>query len=154
MFTPLKLTESVGASKRLYDKDKNQVTTRVGLAMQQIIRNVIIDSVALTTENSTVTDFGIESVTDAVITLHERINYTAKLTLFKALTFSEKEAVTGTEFEDDWKAIDVNWENIITAQITKIIAVNFYAQLLYDKEIHKKTRIKEVLGVSFVLKLM
>ena len=34
---------------------------------------------------------------------------------------------------DFWKAIDVNWQNTFTAQITEALSVNLFAQLLYDK---------------------
>ncbi|MCP4686097.1 MAG: hypothetical protein GY867_11730, partial [bacterium] len=77
-----------------------------------------------------------------------------KLTLFKALFFSEKDAVAGTVAEDYWKAVDVNFENIVNASITKIISVNFYLQLLYDKEVSVKGRLKETLGIGFVFKLV
>ena len=72
----------------------------------------------------------------------------------KALFFSEKDKVAGTPYEDDWKAIDINWENIVSASITKIITVNLYTQLLYDKEVSKKGRFKETLGIGFVFKMM
>ena len=60
----------------------------------------------------------------------------------------------GTEFEDVWKAIDVNWENIISASLSKIITVNLYTQLLYDKEVSRKSRIKETLAIGFVFKML
>ena len=67
--------------------------------------------------------------------------------------FSEKDNVKGTEFEDYWKAVDVNWENIVNASISKIITVNFYTQFLYDKEVTKKGRFKQTLGIGFIFKL-
>lgn len=156
-FSPLKLTESAGIAKVMHVKDKDQVTTRLGLALRQIIKSevdTLTDPANYTVEDSTLTDGGLESVTDAVFKLSERINYTGKLSLYKAFFFSKSDQVKGTESEDYWKAIDVNWENMITAQVSKIIAVNLYTQILYDKQISKKGRFKETVAIGFVFKLM
>ena len=153
-FSPLRLTESAGVARKFYERENDHVTSRLGLALRQTMKSVIIDSLAMTLEDSTLHDGGLESVTDVVLTLSERLNYTGKLTVYKAFIFSEKDKVKGTPFEDDWKAIDVNWENIISASISKIITVNFYTQLLYDKEVSKKGRFKETLGIGFVFKMI
>lgn len=149
---PLKLTESAGIARLLYELDKNQVLSRLGFAVRQIISQDIIDTL-YNTETKTETDGGIESVSDVVWYFGERLTYTGKLTLFKALFFSEKDDFKGTEFEDDWKAVDVNWENIVNATVTKIVSVNFYMQFLYDKQISRKGRLKQTLGIGFVFKL-
>ncbi len=152
--TPIKLTESAGISRRFYEKEKDHFTSRLGLALRQILKTNVDTSVAaLTTVDSILTDGGIESVTDVNLTFGENLRYTGKLTLYRALFFSKSDDVKGTPYEDDWKAVDVNWENIISAAITKIITVNFYTQLLYDKEVSKKGRFKETLGIGFVIRM-
>jgi hypothetical protein len=152
--TPMMLTESAGISRRFYEKDKDQITSRLGMALRQILKtNIDTTIVTLPTVDSTLTDAGIESVTDVNLTFGENLRYTGKLTLFKAFFFSKSHEVEGTPYENDWKAIDINWENIISAAITKIITVNFYTQLLYDKEVSKKGRFKETLGIGFVFRM-
>ncbi|MFH1701081.1 MAG: DUF3078 domain-containing protein [Candidatus Zixiibacteriota bacterium] len=154
-FTPIRLTESAGVARKLYaEGEKNEIISRLGFALRQIMKNVIIDPVTYATADSTLTDGGIESVTDIKLSLGEKLQYTGKLTLYKALFFSGKDKVAGTEYEDYWKAADVNWENILTASITKILSVNFYTQVLYDKEVSIKGRFKETLGIGFVFKMM
>ncbi len=81
------------------------------------------------------------------------MTFTGKLTLYKAFFFSGSDAVAGLETENDWKKIDVNWENIISAQVSKVITVNLYTQLLYDKEISKRGRFKETVAIGFVYKM-
>ncbi len=153
--TPMKLTESAGISRRFYEKENDNFTSRLGLALRQIFKtNVDTTMASLPTVDSTLTDGGIESVTDVNLTLRDNLQYTGKLTLYKAFFFSKSDAVKGTPSEDYWKAIDINWENIITAAITKIITVNFYTQLLYDKEVSKKGRFKETLGFGFVFRML
>ena len=148
-FSPMKLTESAGILKHIYKKDKESLTSRLGLGLRQIIKSVV-DTSNMTVLDTTLTDGGLESVTDAVFKLSERMTYTGKLTLYKAFFFSESDNANN----DNWKAIDANWENIISAQVSKIITVNLYTQLLYDKEVSKKGRFKETIAVGFVFKLI
>lgn len=153
-FTPLRLTESAGISRRFYEKDNDHVTSRLGVGLRQTIKTVIIDSANLATTDSTLTDGGLESVTDVSISFNERLSYTGKLTLYKALYFSKKEQVKGTAYADDWKAVDVNWENIISASLSKVVTINLYTQLLYDKDVSRKGRFKETLAVGFLFKML
>lgn len=150
--TPMKFTESAGIAKGLYAKDKDRIITRLGFGLRQIMKTVIVDSL-LGTVDSTLTDGGLESVTDLGLQLSERISLTSKLTLYKALFFSESDKVKGTPFENDWKAVDVNWENIVSASVARLVTVNLYAQLLYDKEVSRKGRIKETIAIGFVYKV-
>ena len=153
-FSPLRLTESAGIARKFYKKDEDFVTSRLGLGIRQIFKSVIIDPVTYATTDSTLTDGGIESVTDVKMTLHENILYTGKLTLYKTFFFSKSDAVKGTEYEDHWKAVDINWENIVAASVTKIVTVSLYTQLLYDKEISKKGRFKETVAIGIVFKMI
>lgn len=160
-FSPLKLTESAGISRILYEKDKDVISSRFGLALRQIFKaNVDSTEVApdiydnYSVVDSTLTDGGFEWVTDATYQLHDNIKYTGKLTLYKAVFFSKSDEVKGTESENYWKAIDANWENIFSTQVTKIITVNLYTQLLYDKEVSKKGRFKETIAIGFVFKMI
>jgi len=148
---PLKLTESIGASRDIYKKEKDFVTTRLGLAARQIfMRSADTSTANLDIVDTTYFDNGMESVTDAEFVLNENLKYTGKLTLYKAFYFSKEDEVGN----DYWKAVDVNWENIVSASLTKIITVNLYTQLLYDKEISKKGRFKETLAIGFVFKML
>ena len=54
---------------------------------------------------------------------------------------------------DDWKAIDVNWENRVSAAVAKYVTVSLYLQLLYDKETDTRGRFKETLALGLTYKL-
>ncbi len=152
--SPMLITESIGFAKKVYNNNNKEIITRLGFALRQLKKTVILDSLLLTTTDSTLTDGGLESVSDATFKFNDKLSYSGKLTLYRAFFFSKSDEVKGTVYEDDWKAIDINWENILNAQVSKVITVNFYAQLLYDKEISKKGRFKETVAIGFVYKLM
>jgi hypothetical protein len=156
-FSPLKLTESAGLTHRFYERDEQFVQTRFGAAVREILKKGLIfnaDSTAWSVEDSTSVDGGLESVSDVRLDLNEKLAYTGKLTLYKAFFYSKKDEVKGTPAEDDWKAIDVNWENIINASLSKIISVNLYMQFIYDKQVTRKGQFKQTLGIGFVFTLM
>lgn len=145
---PLKLTESVGLSYKHPLREESFVMTRLGAAVRQIFTRSADTS--LTVFDTTVIDGGIESVTDVELNFGDRLNYIGKLTLYKAFYNSEDDDLSS----DDWKAVDVNWENTIAASVTRILSVKLYTQVLYDKQISHKGRFKETLGLSFVFKLI
>ena len=158
-FTPLKLTESGGIARKIYERDKDQIISRLGFAVREtlikgLVKHTDSAGVYYTRDDTTLTDGGLESVTDISLAPHKNIQYTGKLTVYKALFFSEKNKVKGTPQENYWKAVDVNWENIVSASITKIITVNFYLQFLYDKQVELRGRLKETLGIGFVFKMI
>lgn len=149
--SPAKITESAGLLRVFADDEKKlSLKSRFGLALRQIVNTVIVDTVVGTTSRVTTNDGGLESVTDLKAALSEKIGYTSKLTLYKALYFSESD----TSSNDYWKAVDVNWEHILTAQVAKYLQTSLYFQLLYDKGIDKRARIKQTLGLGLAVKVL
>lgn len=151
---PILLTESAGIARQILKKDKNDILTRLGLAIKQNInRNIDDPDNPVEAISESATDGGLEWNTDAKLVLAENLGYIGKLTAYKAFYFSKKDDFKGTEEEDYWKAVDINWENSLAAQITKYVQVTFYTQLLYDKQISKKGRLKETLALGVTYKL-
>ncbi|RKX23190.1 MAG: hypothetical protein DRP51_01120, partial [Candidatus Zixiibacteriota bacterium] len=141
-FDPVLMTFSAGIAKQLLKKEKDDILTRLGLALK-LKSDKAYDDINMKDTTTTATDGGIESNTDIKLVLNERLGYIGKLTLYKALFFSQKDDFIGQPDEDYWKSIDVNWENKFTASISKYVVVSLYTQLLYDKQTSKKGRFKE-----------
>jgi hypothetical protein len=153
-FNPLLLTESAGVAKVFYEKDKDQVLSRLGFSIRQQMNKEIISVDPNEFETKTTNDGGIESVTDANFIFSESLTYTGKLSIFKALYYSEKDEFVGTAAEDYWKAVDINFENTISATVTKYVSVSLYMQLLYDKQVDVRGRLKETLGLGLTYKFL
>jgi hypothetical protein len=153
-FNPIDLTESVGASKTLYKKDEDEFMGRFGFGFRQRIMR-IPDSTFTSTTTESSNDGGLEFVLDGKYHIPtSQILWTTKLTTFKAFFYSKSDELTGLPHEDYWKAVDVNWENTFSAQVSKYLAVSLYIQWLYDKEIDKGGRFKETLSLNFTWKLL
>ena len=143
--SPLKTTESGGILRVFRDDPKTLVfKTRLGFALRQISVKAIVDTAALSTKRNTTNDGGIESVTDLTAQLRSNLGYTTKLSLYKALFFSKSKEAPNS----NWKSVDMNWEHLLNASITKYLQTTLYFQLLFDKEIDAKIRVKETLGLG------
>lgn len=152
---PVTFTESLGIAKVLVKQEKREWTARFGVGLRQHVNRDVLETTVSKRKTQTSNDGGFVFVTDFKTTLaQERITYTGRLSLFKALFFSEADKLKGQPNENYWKSPDFNWENIFTASITKYLMVNFYVQLLYDKEINLKTRFKQTLALGLTYKLL
>ena len=147
---PFKLTESAGFTRRMFQRDKEFIDSRIGFAMREFFDRQVVygsDSTTHTFKTKSTTDGGLESVTDVSLKVHKNILWTSKLSLYKALSVSDKSAMF-------WPSVDINWENIFSASVTKYIVVNLYTQWLYDKQIDTRGRFKETLSLGLTYKLL
>ena len=136
IFDPAYFTESIGLG---YEPIKD-LKTRFGLAFKQTVADEFAARYSDDPETQKIeklrSEIGAESVTDFSKKLHENILFTTKLELFSTLKSA--------------KEIDVRWDNVFTAKITKYIGVSFNFKLLYDRDISIKRQIKQVLGVGVI----
>lgn len=153
---PLTLTETAGVARVLIDEEQREWTARVGAGLREHIdRDALADPVTGARETETTYDGGLEFVSEfRTFLAEERITFSSKLNLFQALFYSEADELEGFPDEDYWRSPDVNWENILTANITTYLMVNLYTQVLYDKEIDLRTRFKQTLALGLTYKLI
>jgi hypothetical protein len=152
---PVKFTESIGVARVIIKEEKREWTARLGAGIRQYMSRDVLDEGTGERSTETSNDGGLVFDSEFKTPLaQERITFQSKLTVFKALFYSEKDALSGLPDENYWKAPDVNWENIFTAGITEHLMVNLYIQLLYDKEIDLAGRFKETLSLGLTYKLL
>ena len=151
-FNPLVLNEGLGVARQIVKREKTELVSRLGFGLKQRFdRQVLQDTLTGARVNKSSNYGGATFATDFTTPLaQEKITYTGKLTLFQAVFFSDAAA----DPEGKWKALDVGWDNTIAASITKYVMVNLTAQLLYDKEIDAKLRLKETLALGLTFKLI
>lgn len=149
---PLKLTEAFGIARIFIKQGKQELSSRFGFGLKQLIdRDVLIGT---NRKTQTSNYGGLDFVTDFKTPLtKERITYISKLNVFQAVFYSESNQLPDS-LKNNWKYPDINWENIFTAGITKYLMVNLYIQLLYDKEITNGIRIKESLALGLTFKFI
>jgi hypothetical protein len=80
-------------------------------------------------------EYGVESVTDVNYLLMESILFTSKLEAFSNLESFDK--------------IDVNWDNLFTAQVNSLINVSLNIKVFYDHDISSKRQLQQTLAVGF-----
>jgi hypothetical protein len=121
-------TQSAGFG---YEPNK-VVKTRLGASLKETITDKYADIYANGEKNRV--EFGAESVTDVNAILSENILFTSKLELFSKLK----------RFDE----VDVNWDNLFSAKVTKYINVSFNFKLFYDKDITPKRQLKQTLALG------
>ena len=145
-FNPMTFKESAGISRPWINTEDQQLMSRLGVAFIQNRRSFFIDdtgaSTETTSENST--EVAGELITEYKTgVLDGRVDWQSKLTLSLPFVYSGK-----STFEDDLDvvaaglpedvagystAMDVDWENTFTANITKVISVKLFVRWVYDK---------------------
>lgn len=145
---PIDLTESAGIARTLYENSAGKAATRLGFGLRQRINKDVLSITPEQTKIKTTNDGGIEWVTDCLTKLSGTLTYTTKLTIFQALFYSEADQLKDTPYEDYWKQVDIDWDNILSAQVTKIVQVSLAWQLLYDKEIAGGGRFRQTLALG------
>ncbi len=109
-------------------KPNENISTRAGFSLKQ---TVVRETKIVTSKN----EVGAESVTDLDWTISDNSQLTSQLELFSNLKkFNE---------------IDVNWDNVLTAKVSKYINLNFNVYLMYDRDVSTKRQLKQALAVGF-----
>ena len=151
---PILLTESTGIGWTLMENENSKVFTRLGFAVRQHASNDVVDIPSEETERNTAKDGGFEWVTDYEQTWGENLRFVSKLRMFQAVLNSESEELEQLEVGGDfWKTVDVAWEGTLTASVARYVQVNLFYELLYDKEVDLRGRLREDMGLGLPYQL-
>jgi hypothetical protein len=146
-FNPLKFKESAGISRQFIEEEDRSLLCRLGLTLRQSARRLFVDDTpGSDTKTVTGNDGGLEWVTDyKTKLLEDRVSWTSKLTLYQPLFYSGHDeledlstaqlAAVGLDPDvaDYTTTMDIDWENIFSTQLSKLISVNLYVRWVYDK---------------------
>lgn len=149
-FNPVTLKETAGIARVFEKTDSSQAISRLGFAFRKTLAKSFTDAITKEKASFTATDGGIDWQNDVTRpVLGGRVLYKGTLGVYKALFYSKSDdleafdaladsaaaanGVAHGAVADFWKAVDVNFQNTFTAQITKLLSVNLFAQWVYDK---------------------
>lgn len=147
---PAVITASLGVARAFLSGKDRELISRLGLAVKERInRGEVIDTVAGSRKTFRDRNGGLESVTDyRTSVFSDKVGYVSKLSVYKAFYYSDAWKLEGLPNENYWKAPDINWENGLNASISKYLMVSLAVQLLYDKEVDLRGRLKETLSLG------
>ncbi len=143
-FNPKTFKESAGISRRLVNNEQRKLMTRVGVAFIQNSRTFYVDPLpSLETLSESSNEIAAEWITEAKVgVLNDRVGWESKLTLVLPFQYSGKATfedgfISAEPVPDDiadyTTALDVDWENTFSANITKVISVKLFVRWMYDK---------------------
>jgi hypothetical protein len=145
--TPMTIFASAGVAREFYRTEEEMFVSRLGGAFRNNIRQFYPNEPpddSKQTDSSH--DAGIEWVTDyRVRVLEDKVLWTSKLTVYKPFEYSFRGTLEdvhpdslanygiSSDVSEYPLAVDVNWENIFSAEITSWLNVNLYVMFIYDK---------------------
>ncbi len=107
IFNPNILTESFGIARVFIKDDTQELSTRLGGAFKQYMDSY--------DENTS--DGGVEFVGIYTKPFKDNmIKYSTNLNLYKPFIYSESDAVEGTDMEDAWKQVRMNWQHDVDTE--------------------------------------
>jgi hypothetical protein len=125
-------------------KPNETVSTRLGLSVKETVTSEhpapYADDPATAGVEKTRIEAGAESVTD----LRWKVSASAQLT-------SKLELFTNLKAVDE---IDVNWDSVLSASVSKYVSLNLNFRLVYDKTVSVRRQIKQALAVGFSYRLL
>jgi hypothetical protein len=180
--SPLTIFGSAGIAREFYRTEEEMFISRLGGAIRQNVRQSYPNAPEVSNDKKTETshDGGIEWVTDyRVKVLEDKVLWTSKLTVYKPFEYSYHGTLDdlAPDIADYPLAVDVNWENIFSAEIVSWLNVNLYVMFVYDKydnsvvpevdengdltnepavraAVRKAGQLKQTLGISIAYKFL
>ncbi len=146
-FNPLTFKESIGVSRSWINTEKRQLMTRLGIAFIQNSRSFFTDDpLSLDTFSEGSSEVAAELITEYMVVgaLDGKVDWESKLTLSQPFAYSGKStfednlsviasSALPSDIADYTTALDVDWENTFTANITSVISVKLFVRWVYDK---------------------
>ncbi len=150
MLNPSQFTEAAGMARTIITNEDHTLNTRLGAAVRQRVDRDKLNTVTMERKTTTESDAGIEFV--AVynqIYKPKELTFNSRLQIFQALYNSKSK-----DLNNDWKTTDFTWENTFGMKIYKVITLNLYLEMLYNKEQEKAVQFKETLGLGIAFQLL
>lgn len=148
VFNPVVVKESFGVAHDYLPQEDRQLLVRFGGALRQTFRSQYeTDDPA---DDTTVTEVGTDGGVEFVVDYNDqyfddKYAWTSKLTVYQPLFYSSKSTFEDLDYTlagnapvdpdvaDYTTTVDVDWENVFTAQVSQYIDVNLYVRFVYDK---------------------
>jgi hypothetical protein len=143
---PIRLKETAGIAKVFKKTEAEELISRVGVGARQTFGKSFLVGPPVTKDSFSSNDGGFEWFTTARLQMAKnRIEYKGDLLVFAPMFYSQDDALDAYDaaataldpnhraVADDWRVPDVNWRNGFSSKITKVIRVDLFLQLVYDK---------------------
>jgi hypothetical protein len=146
-FQPMILTQSAGVAHQFLQQDARSLLVRLGFTLRENRRAVFVNPAP---DRTTIARTGLDAGTQLLANynasvLRQKVTWNAKLSVYKPFFYSGNKVfdkLSATQLSaagvdpnvrSYTTATDIDWENIFTTRITKLLSVNMYVRWVYDK---------------------
>jgi hypothetical protein len=149
-FNPWDLSETFGVGRDIVKNEQVSWNARLGLGAHQTIDvDKLVEGSLVERDTKVDNDGGAELVSELkAINKAKWLTYKSALKVFDAFLSTKAEETTVKGHENDWRYPHMNWEHILTMNLTKYVMINYYMQLMYDKELDRDVRFKQTLSLG------
>lgn len=144
LVNPMLFTETAGVIRSFIDEEHQLLTARLGAAFRERInRDVLIGTEK---ETQTTVDGGLEMVSEYTqkVKMPLEMDLRSRLQLYQALFNSKSDDLPN----ENWKSLDMVWENIVSTKLFGMVSANLIFELRYDKEQVSELQWKEMIGLG------
>ena len=144
LVNPMLFTETAGIIRSFIDEEHQLLTARLGAALRESVnRDVLIGT---TKETQTTIDGGLEMVSEYTrkLKMPLEMDLRSRLQLYQALFNSKSDDLPN----DNWKSLDMVWENIVSTKLFGMVSANLIFEPRYDKEQVSELQWKEMIGLG------
>ncbi len=140
---PMLFTETAGIIRSFIDEEDQLLTARLGAAFRERLDRDVLTPTGK--ETQTTVDGGIEMVSEYTrkMQMPLEMDLRSRLQLYQALFNSESD-----DLNDDWKSLDMVWENMLSTKLFGMVSANLVFELRYDKEQVSELQWKETIGLG------
>ena len=144
-FNPKTLKESAGVARKFIDMENHQFLARFGVTAREMRRSFFLATTGDETTTQSSWDSGAELVIDYIRVFNPQLTYTTRFSAYKPFHWSKTEVFDALSpdsidaagldrtIADYTTSADLDWQNTISAKVTKVIAVQLYVEFLYDQ---------------------
>lgn len=147
---PFKLSQTAGITRNIIKKKKFKLTSRLGYGAKEIVAaNPEFRKLWTGDETKWMKiDGGFEWYTEVQSNFISNVKWKNKLKFFQAIFSSIS---PGKDPKKNWQKLDIYWEQLFTAQLTKYVQFNVVTKFLYDRDTSKGGQFLEnaSLGLSY-----
>jgi hypothetical protein len=141
---PMQFTESAGIMKSFWDTDNDKLSLRLGGAVREKVDREVLDIVSGDRETQTTVGGGAEAVGELLHNFQALdSSFKSRLWLYQAAFNSKSD-----ELNDDWKALDLVWENTLSAKLWSVVSAYLTLELRYEKQQIDEFQWKQILGLG------
>jgi hypothetical protein len=151
VFTPAIFRANAGIASTVHESPSRRVITRLGIGSKTRVDRLHFNTTTLEVSTRRASEAGVEWFTTGRWAAPEdKTIYETEVRFFKAFATSEPHDPE----RDHWSQVDIDWQNSLSAKVTRYIEFVLFWQILYEAQEDLRGQFKQTLGAGLTWDLL